>query len=167
VPLARLGDTATLFRAFAEDYHEHALEEVHIFPIVRKLKTPAAQLPDILLAQHRRGREITDYILRMAARPTLGAVDAGHLAAALEGLVRMYEPHAAREDTELFPAWKEALGKHGYDEMGERFEEIEHRTFGGDGFEDALGKIRAIEAEFGQADLATMTAAKPPVDAGH
>jgi len=165
VPLARLGDTAKLFRAFAEDYHEHALEEVHIFPVVRKLKAPVAKLPDVLLAQHQRGREITDYVRQIAARRTLSAVDAGHLAAALEGFVRMYDPHAAREDTELFPAWKKALGERGYAEMGERFEEIEHRTFGGDGFDDALEKISAIEADFGLADLSTMTAPKPPADA--
>lgn len=161
LPLARLGETATLFREFAEDYHERGLEEAHIFPVVRKLKVPAAKLPDVLLAQHQRGREITDYVRRLAARPTLGA-DAERLASTLEGFVRMYEPHAAREDTELFPAWKAALGQHAYAEMGERFEEIEHRTFGGDGFDDAMERIARIEAEFGLSDLSTVTAPVPP-----
>lgn len=161
LPLARLGETATLFREFAEDYHERGLEEAHIFPVVRKLKAPAAKLPDVLLAQHQRGREITDYVRHLAARSTLGA-DAERLATAMEGFVRMYEPHAAREDTELFPAWKAALGKRGYEEMGERFEEIEHRTFGGDGFDDALERIARIEAEFGLSDLSAVTAPVPP-----
>lgn len=76
----------------------------------------------------------------------------------------MYEPHAAREDTELFPAWKAALGERGYAEMGEQFEEIEHRTFGGDGFDDALEKIARIEAAFGLADLSTVTAPLPPAN---
>ncbi len=163
VPLKRLGETATLFRDFAEDYHERALEERHIFPVVRKLKTPAAKLPDVLLAQHQRGREITDYVQRLATRATLGA-DAESLAIVLESFVRMYEPHAAREDTELFPAWKAALGEHGYAEMGEQFEEIEHRTFGGDGFDDALERIARIEVEFGLADLSALTAPPPPAD---
>ena len=163
VPLKRLGETAMLFRDFAEDYHERALEERHIFPVVRKLKTPVAKLPDVLLAQHQRGREITDYVQRLATRATLGA-DAEPLAHALEGFVRMYEPHAAREDTELFPAWKTALGERGYAEMGEQFEEIEHRTFGGDGFDDALEKIARIEVEFGLADLSTVTTPLPPAN---
>jgi hypothetical protein len=35
-------DTTKLFQEFAEDYHERGLEEAHIFPVVRLLKTPAA-----------------------------------------------------------------------------------------------------------------------------
>jgi hypothetical protein len=74
----------------------------------------------------------------------------------------MYEPHAAREDTELFPAWKAALGSRAYAEMGERFEDIEHKTFGHDGFDDALAEIRTIEVAFGLADLAAATPPAPP-----
>jgi hemerythrin superfamily protein len=73
----------------------------------------------------------------------------------------MYEPHAAREDTELFPAWKEVLGEQAYAEIGEQFEEIEHRTFGGDGFDDALERIARIEAELGLSDLNIYTAPPP------
>ncbi|BBD78950.1 hemerythrin domain-containing protein [Aerosticca soli] len=160
LPLAALADTATLFRSFAEDYHERALEETHIFPVVRRLKTPVAKLPDILTAQHQRGREITDFVLRVGRRGTLDA-DGAALATALEGFIRMYDPHADREDTEVFPAWKAALGAHGYEEMGERFEAIEHRTFGGDGFDEALARIAAIEATFGLADLAAVTPPPP------
>jgi hemerythrin-like domain-containing protein len=80
----------------------------------------------------------------------------------LEGFIRMYEPHAAREDTELFPAWKEALGQKAYEEMGEKFEEIEHKTFGHDGFDDALERIKHIEAAFGLTDLAAVTPPSPP-----
>jgi hemerythrin-like domain-containing protein len=164
LPLAQLGETAMLFRSFAEDYHERVLEEALIFPLVRKLQGPTAKLPDVLLAQHRRGREITDYVRHLAAKPALGA-NAGPLASALEGFVRMYEPHAAREDTELFPAWKAALGQRAYAEMGEQFEEIEHRSFGRDGFHDALERIARIEAEFGLSDLSDLTAPPPPIDA--
>ncbi len=58
-----LHQTAMLFRNFGEDYHEKKLEEAHIFPAVRKAGGPAAAYVDVLIAQHRRGREITDYIL--------------------------------------------------------------------------------------------------------
>src|SRR5512133_484086 len=47
---------AQLFRTFGEEYHERMLEEQHIFPIVRKMKGRAAGYPDILTAQHQRGR---------------------------------------------------------------------------------------------------------------
>jgi hemerythrin-like domain-containing protein len=162
VPLVPLLRTAHLFREFAEDYHERALEEEHIFPVVRRLHWPVAGWPDILAEQHQRGREITDFALRAAARPSLPPAEAMALANALDALVTMYEPHAAREDTELFPAWKQSLGPKAYEEMGERFEDIEHRTFGGDGFDIALGRLVEIEREFGLTDLEAFTAPRPP-----
>jgi hemerythrin-like domain-containing protein len=162
IPLASLLGTAKLFREFAEDYHERGLEEAHIFPVVRLLKTPAAQLPDVLLAQHQRGREITDYIQRVAAGNALAASEAERFAATLDAFVAMYGPHAAREDTVLFPAWKAGLGDKGYDEMGEQFEDLEQRMFGHDGFDDALDRIAKIEAAFGLSDLASVTAPPPP-----
>lgn len=162
IPLPSLLDTARLFREFAEDYHERGLEEAHIFPVVRKLKGPTAQLPDVLLAQHQRGREITDYIQRMAAGTALAAGEAERFAVTLNAFVAMYGPHAAREDTVLFPAWKAALGEKGYDEMGEQFEELERRMFGHDGFDDALDRITKIEVAFGLGDLAAVTAPPPP-----
>src|SRR4051794_36750066 len=54
-----LQKTARLFRAFGEDYHEKKLEETYIFPAVKQAGGPAATLPDVLVAQHQRGREIT------------------------------------------------------------------------------------------------------------
>jgi hemerythrin-like domain-containing protein len=162
LPLRSLLDTSTLFREFAEDYHERGLEEAHIFPVVRKLTSPVAKLPDVLLAQHQRGREITDYIQRIASTSALAASEAERLAATLDGFVAMYGPHAAREDTVLFPAWKAALGDKAYQEMGEAFEELERKTFGHDGFDDALDRIARIEATFGLADLSAATAPPPP-----
>jgi len=162
IPLPSLLDTARLFRVFAEDYHERGLEEAHIFPMVRALPLPAARLPDVLLAQHRRGREITDYVLRIAAGSALAPAEAGRFADTLDALVGMYGPHTAYEDTELFPAWKAALGEKGYDEMGDKFEQLERQMFGHDGFEDALNRIAKIETAFGLGDLAAVTAPPPP-----
>ena len=70
----------------------------------------------------------------------------------------MYEPHAAREDTILFPAFKKAVGPKGYNELGDQFEDIERRTFGGDGFDIAIDKIADIERRLGLADLNAFTA---------
>ena len=40
---------------------------------------------------------------------TFGAANIEQLARALESLVLMYRHHAAREDTIIFPAWKQTL----------------------------------------------------------
>jgi hemerythrin-like domain-containing protein len=162
IPLPALHKTAQLFRAFGEEYHERSLEEAHIFPVVRKLSGPVHTLPDVLQTQHARGRELTEYILNISSRARFPANDAASFAAAMDALDLMYEHHAAREDTLIFPAWKQALGAKGYEEMGDKFEDIERKTFGHDGFGDALKQIAAIEAEFGLSDLTTLTAPSPP-----
>jgi hemerythrin-like domain-containing protein len=154
--------TALLFRSFGEDYHEKKLEETHIFPEIKKAGGPAAAYVDTLIAQHQRGREITDYVLAVAAKGAIGTGDAEPLARALDGVELMYEHHAAREDTIVFPAWKDALSAHQLDEMGELFEEIEHQQFGKDGFEDAVAQIGRIEQALGIADISQFTAPPPP-----
>jgi hemerythrin-like domain-containing protein len=154
--------TAKLFRAFGEDYHERRLEETYIFPLVKRAGGKASAYPDILISQHQRGREITEYILVAMKEPKLVAANAGALAQALNAFVYMYRNHAAREDTVVFPAWKQDLTAEELDEMGEKFEEIEHQQFGEDGFEKAVKQISDIEAGLGLADLSQFTAPPPP-----
>ena len=157
-----LGRAATLFRAFGEDYHEKKLEEAHIFPTIKRAGGPAAAYVDVLLAQHQRGREQTDYILAIVGKGAIATGDAEPLARVLGSLELMYEHHAAREDTIVFPAWKDALSARQLDEMGEMFEEIQHQQFGKDGFEDAVARIALIEQALGIADIAQFTAPPPP-----
>jgi len=156
-----LQKTAKLFRAFGEEYHERKLEEAYIFPAVQKAGGQAAAYADILVTQHNRGREITDYILAVTKGAKLGG-NAAQLAGALDALVRMYRAHASREDTIVFPAWKQTLTAEQLDEMNDKFEDIEHEQFGEDGFEDAVKQIGDIESELGLADLAGFTAPSPP-----
>jgi hemerythrin-like domain-containing protein len=155
-----INKAADLFRQFGENYHEKALEETYIFPAVSKAGGEASAYPAVLIAQHRRGREITDYI--SAATNGKGPVDTRRLASAMRAFVRMYRAHAAREDTIVFPAWKQTMSEEQLDEMGEKFEDIEHQQFGEDGFEKAVRQIAAIEKQLGLADLSQFTA--PPVE---
>jgi hemerythrin-like domain-containing protein len=160
-PADVLQKTAQLFRAFGEDYHERSLEEAYIFPAVKKAGGEVAGLTNILINQHRRGRDITDYILSVTNDRNLDVKDAAMLASTLESFVRMYRPHASREDTIIFPTWKQMLSAEELEEMNERFEHIEHQQFGEDGFEKTVQQISEIEAEFYLSDLAQFTAAKP------
>jgi hemerythrin-like domain-containing protein len=154
-----LHDTAQLFRAFGEDYHERKLEEAFIFPAVRKAGGKAAGYVGVLVAQHNRGREITDFVLAKTSGARVR--DGEALARVFEGFAVMYANHTAREDTIVFPAWKQALSEHALDEMGEKFEDIEKKTFGRDGFDDAVSRMDRIEAALGLSDLARFTAPPP------
>ena len=162
VDAAALQQTAQLFRTFGEDYHEKLLEEQHIFPIVRKQGAELQRYADILTAQHSRGREITDYVLAVTNSRKISSAHAEPLARIFEGFVRMYENHAAREDTIVFPAWKKNFSEKQLDEISEQFEDIEHKMFGKDGFEDAEKKIGNIEGALGLSDLAQFTPPPPP-----
>ncbi|HEX3595350.1 MAG TPA: hemerythrin domain-containing protein [Polyangiaceae bacterium] len=161
VPAAALRETAKLFRSFGEDYHEKKLEEAYVFPRVKSGGGAASALTDVLTSQHERGRQITDYVLSVTAAPKLGARSA-ELAGVLQAFVRMYEAHTAHEDTVVFPAWKKALSKSELEEMGEKFEDIEHAQFGADGYEHAVERISKIETELDLGDIAKLTAPPPP-----
>ena len=122
----------------------------------------AASYVDVLLGQHARGREITDYILSITKADRIASNSVEPLAKTLESFVRMYEHHAAIEDTVIFPAWKSATGQGQLDELGEKFEEIEHEQFGDDGFEMALKRMEEIENSLGLSNLDMFTAPAPP-----
>jgi hemerythrin-like domain-containing protein len=159
VPPDVLRKAAMLMRSFAEDYHEKQLEEANIFPVLLKAAGPLVGPVNTLVAQHQRGREITEYILARTQK-RIETQDAEPLSRVLENFARMYELHAAIEDTVVFPAWKRMLTPKELDAMGDRFEDIEHKTFGKDGFEDAVGQVAAIENSLG-IDLAALTAPPP------
>jgi hemerythrin-like domain-containing protein len=162
VAASALQQTAQLFRTFGEDYHERMLEEQHIFPLIRKQGPELQGYADVLTAQHSRGREITDYILAVSNGPRISVAHAEPLAKTLESFVLMYENHAAREDTIVFPAWKKKFSNKQLDEISERFEDIEHKMFGKDGFEEAEKKISRIEDDLGFSDLGQFTPPLPP-----
>ncbi|MFT3921812.1 MAG: hemerythrin domain-containing protein [Myxococcales bacterium] len=147
---AVLVSTAGIVRRFVEDYHEK-LEEQFVFPRLQKAQRET-DLVAILLQQHRRGREVTDEILRRAPSSVTP-----ELAPVLRAFARMYRPHMAREDTVAFRAFRDLLGRAEYHELGEQFEDKEHALFGEDGFEQTLGEIATLESALGIHDLARFT----------
>lgn len=163
VPLDALEKTAQLVRVFGEDYHEQKLEEAIIFPVLKRFRGPAVQQVDTLIVQHARGREITDYILSVTKEDSISSSAAAALATAMESFARMYEYHAAIEDTVIFSTWKGLLGEAELDELGAKFEEVEAEHFGDhNGFEAAVARMAEIETSLGWHSLEALTAPAPP-----
>jgi hemerythrin-like domain-containing protein len=158
---AALHQAAQLFRSFGEDYHEKKLEEENIFPALRTAAAPLIEMTQVLARQHERGREITDHILGATEGGKVKAGQGKALAKQLREFVRMYQNHAAREDTILFPAWKQTLSQDKLDEISDKFEGIEKQTFGHDGFDDAVKQIADIEGRLGLSDLDSFTPQAP------
>jgi hemerythrin-like domain-containing protein len=162
VNAAELQRAAQLFRTFGEDYHERMLEEQLIFPALQKHGPEFQKYVDTLIEQHNRGRELTDYVLAVTKGGKVSSLHAKPLASVFESFLLMYENHTAREDTIVFPAWKKNFSDQQLDQISDQFEEIEHKIFGKDGFEDAEKTISRIEAALGLGDLAMFTAPAPP-----
>ena len=120
---------AQLIRRFIEDYHEKN-EEKFIFPKLQKSGGEAARDVAILLEQHQAGRKLTDEIIRVAA---INAKDTRLVDSASE-FIRMYRPHAAREDTIVFPAFHQAVSTKEFDSIGDQMEQQEQKLFGEGGF---------------------------------
>lgn len=151
-----VGGAARLVRQFVEDYHERQ-EEDFIFPRFEKAKK-LTDLVAVLRAQHAAGRRLTERIQGLASTKALADLQQrGQLVAALDAFVRMYEPHAAHEDTVLFPALHDIVGHAAYDALGEELERREHKVFGGDGFGQAVADVAGLEKRLGIGDLAAFT----------
>jgi len=147
--------SAGIIKNFIEDYHEK-LEEDHIFPRFEQ-SGKLIELTTNLRAQHAMGRRVTEGILSSAK-----SGDNETLHTLLAAFNRMYRPHEAREDTVLFPALHKVVSKHEYDAMGEQFEGIERKTFGGDGFDMAVDQVTELEKQFGIYDISQFTPSLSP-----
>ena len=154
-----LGQAGDLFRAFGEDYLERQLQEPHVFVPLQKAGGPAAAMVPVLLAQHNRGREVTAFVRARCEAGRIAPADAGGLARALQDFARMYEAHAAIEDTVVFPAWRQSLSDAERQAAAAQFQQIERSHFDGDAFGVVAGQVAQIEQKLGLADLARFTAA--------
>ena len=150
VPLDALQQCGMVVRRVIEEYHEK-IEEQFLFPRYEK----AGKLADLvatLRKQHVTGRELTDRVIGVAKAP----LDRAAMTDVLRRFNHMYRAHAAREDTVLFPTFRELVGAKAYQELGEQFEDKEKELLGDHGFEKAVDEVAALEKAFGVDDLAKL-----------
>ena len=150
-----ISQSAEVIRDFINDYHEKS-EEEHVFPRFKQAGK-MTDLVDILLRQHEAGRKVTQTILRLAPSSRTNADDRKQLVGAMQSFITMYRPHAAREDTDLFPKLKDVVSSNEYDAMAEDFEKKEHELFGEDGFEKMAARVAGLEQKMGIHDLDQFT----------
>ena len=158
-----LHDSALIIHDYIEAFHEE-LEEAYIFPRLQR----AGRLTDTvstLLLQHARGRELTQLIL--ASTSAGGMVPARAVQAvsgAMAAFVRMYEPHEAREDTVVYPAFRALLSATEISDLGQHFASLEQRQLGRGGFGALVSRVADIEQALGVYDLNQFTPANivPP-----
>lgn len=147
-PLEVLQGATGLIRRFVEDYHEKD-EEEYLFTRFDK----AGKLVDlvkVLYQQHQTGRKVTAQIQTLTS-PALFSPGPARLQMAefMSAFTRMYRPHAAREDTVLYPAFRSVISPKEFMALGETFEDKEEKLFGKNGFEKIVGQVADLENRLG------------------
>lgn len=147
-----LSTSANLIRRFIEDYHEK-LEEGRLFPRFRRADSLVGPV-DVLEAQYKRGRGLTASVFQLSTTAALkNAQDLLKLSNAPRLFVRMYESHEAREDTVLFPAFRNIVPANEYASPGGGIEKKEHELFGEEGFEKNVDRVAGLQKLLGIYDL--------------
>jgi hemerythrin-like domain-containing protein len=152
---AVITNAAEIVRDFIENYHERSEEEA-VFPRFKKAGK-MVPLVNTLLTQHQAGRRVTQTILQSAPGSRKDGDDRKRLVVSIQSFIAMYRPHAAREDTDLFPVLRSLVSAHEYDAMAEDFEKKEHQLFGSDGFEMMVKRVAGLEQQIGISDLTQFT----------
>ncbi len=156
--LRTLEQAVNIIKTFIEEYHEK-MEEDYLFPLFEKHKTEV-RLVRTLKLQHTRGKEITSKIRNiLAGKSELNQPQKRMVRGLLQQFIIMYRPHEARESTVLFPKVRGLMTEKEFKEMGEKFDDLEHKLFGKDGFETTVDKITALEKELGIYNLEQFTPA--------
>jgi hemerythrin-like domain-containing protein len=153
---ACIRETTIIIKQFIIDYHQ-VLEQDYVFPTLSQHEK-YKQLIQILLIQHEAAKCATDEILAIL-ESELKRIRAYHkrLMQLMSEFIQMYEPHSAREDTVIFPAFHELTPPDTFRALGERFEDIEEQKFGENGFQNVLEHVAQIEKSLGIYDLSQFT----------
>jgi hemerythrin-like domain-containing protein len=155
IPDRALRAAAGIIQRFIESYHEK-LEEEHLFPRFEKAGR-MVELVSTLRSQHQAGRRVTAAILELTASVRKEPSVRARLREELKRFVRMYRPHEAREDTVLFPEFRNLVSSAEYERLGEQFEEKEHQLLGERGFERIVEEVAGLEKALGIYELAQFT----------
>jgi len=119
------------FAVFADRCH-HGKEEDELFPAMVKARVPAAKkLIDVMIAEHRKGREYVREMGKVIRRYTLA--EKGSVSAIIQN-VSSYRalllPHIERENNILYPMADASLPEEKQQELIEGFERIERERIG-------------------------------------
>jgi len=149
-----LTQAAETMRDFVHDYHEKN-EEEQVFPHF-KTAGRMVELVTILQAQHTACRKLTEQIIELAPK-SASKPQREQMVSAMQATITMYRPHAAREDTDVFPTLRSLVTPNEFEQIGEALEKSETEKFGADGFEKVAKKVEALEKRLGISDISQFT----------
>lgn len=147
---------ALIIHDFIEGFHE-PLEEGYVFPRLRRAGQLIGTI-DTLLLQHARGRERTQIILAGATEQGMATPSTRQeVTGAMSAFIEMYEPHEAREDTVVFPAFRALLTVEQLEDLAVTFADLQRQQFGATAFAAVVRHVAAIEQGLGIYELDQFT----------
>jgi hemerythrin-like domain-containing protein len=163
VDLAHAGAAAQIVARVIHGHHEVEEERI-IFPVVEKT-AGMQKLTSTLRGQHNAARGLTAIIGRNASGQAVkDAARRKELVVAMQNFMNMYTPHGAHEDTEVYPAFRDALSRDEYAKVAEQFAADEQRVNTAGGFRENAAALARVEGALGL-DLARYTRQmESPVD---
>ncbi len=144
---------AEILQRFAGEYHER-MEENYVFPRFEKAGLEL-ELVKTLRAQHDAGRTLTTKIID-TAKGKDGARQK-QLPLMMHTFVDMYFPHISRENSVICRQFRSLLPAKEYDQLGDKFEDLEDQKLGAEGFEETLAQVEEIEQQLNIYDIARLT----------
>ena len=157
-PVAAIAKSALVVHDFIEGFHE-PLEEGFVFPRLRSAGELVSPV-ETLLVQHARGRERTQLILAGATNQGMSTTTTRQqVTSAMSDFVRMCEPHEAREDTVVFPAFRAMLRADQLTDLATTFADLQRQQFGHGAFATIVNHVAAIERSLEIYDLNQFTPA--------
>jgi hypothetical protein len=82
----------------------------------------------------------------------------------MQAFDRMHEPHEAREDTVVFPGFREIVRPADLTDLGEHFADLERQQFHTDEFTAMVNRVAEIEQELGIGNLDQFTPVVTPYE---
>ncbi len=131
VPAGDLEAIVEFLAVFADRCH-HGKEEKHLFPALKKAGLPPEGHPvEILLAEHRKGRELIAAMKQGLARIKSGDAEGGRaFAEAASRYMDLLELHIEKENSVLFPLAETRLDPRRDPELLAAFEKLEEEEIG-------------------------------------
>jgi hemerythrin-like domain-containing protein len=153
---ALIADTTDVIDKVIINLHA-PLERAYIFPMYEKSEK-YSKMAQILDDQHNAAGGIEKEILKYSNREFLANPDnKNELINFFRKAIRVFRPHIDREDTEMFPDFKDFISVEEYYALGDKFIGLEEKKFGERGLRAMVDKIEAVEKALGINDLDSFT----------
>jgi hemerythrin-like domain-containing protein len=151
-PLQVLTEGNDITRRFIQEYHEKS-EENHLFNRFSSAGK-MVELVAVLYQQHLAGRKLIGEIDSANTEAKMrNPAERMRVAGLLITFNQLFRPHAAWEDTVLFPAFRSIISGKDFAALGEILQKDEDKLFGTDGFAKIVGQVGELEKKLGIYEL--------------